>query len=70
MVLCPTDEILAALGSVVGRKHPSSAQAKQLKQCLPLVSVVLQVLTSQVSLPRLRLRVRSQKDTWEGMFSA
>ncbi|XP_072572821.1 serine/threonine-protein kinase ULK4 isoform X2 [Paramormyrops kingsleyae] len=47
------DDILAALGSVAGRKHPSTAQAKQLKQCLPLVSVVLQVLTSQIFRPQV-----------------
>ncbi|XP_048880834.1 serine/threonine-protein kinase ULK4 isoform X2 [Brienomyrus brachyistius] len=47
------DDILAALGSVAGRKHPSTAQAKQLKQCLPMVSVVLQVLTSQIFRPQV-----------------
>uniref|UniRef100_A0A8C9SVW4 Unc-51 like kinase 4 n=1 Tax=Scleropages formosus TaxID=113540 RepID=A0A8C9SVW4_SCLFO len=44
------DEILSALGNIVGRKHPSGAQAKQLKQSLPMIAVLLHMLTSQVML--------------------
>ncbi|XP_074642606.1 serine/threonine-protein kinase ULK4-like [Tubulanus polymorphus] len=46
-------EILASLESVVGRKHPSSAQGKQLKQCLPMMPILLHVVTSQVFRPRV-----------------
>uniref|UniRef100_A0A8B9RB00 Unc-51 like kinase 4 n=1 Tax=Astyanax mexicanus TaxID=7994 RepID=A0A8B9RB00_ASTMX len=42
------DDILSALGNIVGRKHPSTAQTRQLKQSLPMMAVVLQLLTSQV----------------------
>ncbi|XP_063055826.1 serine/threonine-protein kinase ULK4 [Engraulis encrasicolus] len=47
------DDILFALDSVVGRKHPSPAQARQLKQNLPMMSVVLQLLTSQIFRPQV-----------------
>uniref|UniRef100_A0AAR2LAX6 Protein kinase domain-containing protein n=1 Tax=Pygocentrus nattereri TaxID=42514 RepID=A0AAR2LAX6_PYGNA len=42
------DDILSALGSIVGRKHPSAAQTRQLKQSLPMMAVVLHLFTSQV----------------------
>lgn len=42
------DDILSALGCIVGRKHPSPTQARQLKQSLPMMAVVLHLLTSQV----------------------
>uniref|UniRef100_A0AAZ3RHM7 Protein kinase domain-containing protein n=1 Tax=Oncorhynchus tshawytscha TaxID=74940 RepID=A0AAZ3RHM7_ONCTS len=45
------DDMLSALGSIVGRKHPSTVQAKQLKQSVPMMTVVLHLLTSQVTLP-------------------
>ncbi|KAM4705110.1 serine/threonine-protein kinase ULK4 [Rhinophrynus dorsalis] len=41
-------EILSALSSVSGRKHPSTIQAKQLKVCLPNMAIVLHLVTSQV----------------------
>ncbi|KAL2083889.1 hypothetical protein ACEWY4_019407 [Coilia grayii] len=47
------DDILFALDSIVGRKHPSPAQARQLKQNLPMMSVVLQLLTSQIFRPQV-----------------
>ena len=40
--------VLAALDAVQGRKHPSAAQAKQLRISLPLLSVVLHLITSHV----------------------
>ncbi|PAA70010.1 hypothetical protein BOX15_Mlig024936g1 [Macrostomum lignano] len=48
-----TDQILAALDAVAGRKHPSNAQAKQLRQWLPLTSVLAQLSGS----PALRSRI-------------
>lgn len=42
------DDILTALGSIVGRKHPSTTQTRQLKQSLPMTVVVLNLLSSQV----------------------
>lgn len=47
MLFCVGD-ILTALTSVSGRKHPSTVQAKQLKMCLPMMPVVLHLVTSQV----------------------
>ncbi|XP_075274936.1 serine/threonine-protein kinase ULK4 isoform X2 [Opisthocomus hoazin] len=41
-------DILTALTNVSGRKHPSTVQSKQLKMCLPMMSVVLRLVTSQV----------------------
>ncbi|KAK1173548.1 serine/threonine-protein kinase ULK4 [Acipenser oxyrinchus oxyrinchus] len=46
-------DILSALASVSGRKHPSTVQAKQLKQCLPTMPVVLHLLTSQIFRPHV-----------------
>uniref|UniRef100_A0A668AKP8 Unc-51 like kinase 4 n=1 Tax=Myripristis murdjan TaxID=586833 RepID=A0A668AKP8_9TELE len=43
------DELLGALGGVVGRRHPSTAQSRQLKHILPTMSVVLDLLSSQVT---------------------
>ncbi|KAI2655546.1 Serine/threonine-protein kinase ULK4 [Labeo rohita] len=40
-------DILSVLGSIVGRKHPSPTQSRQLKQSLPMMAVVLHLLTSQ-----------------------
>ncbi|KAJ0065908.1 hypothetical protein NL108_000157, partial [Boleophthalmus pectinirostris] len=42
------DEVLCALKGVIGRKHPSTAQSRQLKQILPNLSIVLELLSSQV----------------------
>ncbi|XP_056142901.1 serine/threonine-protein kinase ULK4 [Lampris incognitus] len=42
------EDVLVALGAVVGRRHPSPAQSRQLKHTLPTMSVVLDLLTSQV----------------------
>ncbi|TSK34855.1 Serine/threonine-protein kinase ULK4 [Bagarius yarrelli] len=47
------DDILTALGSVVGRKHPSNAQTRQLKQSLPMMVVVLNLLSSQIFRPQV-----------------
>ncbi|CAB1334733.1 unnamed protein product, partial [Coregonus sp. 'balchen'] len=33
------DDMLSVLGSIVGRKHPSTVQAKQLKQSVPMMTV-------------------------------
>ncbi|KAM8967043.1 serine/threonine-protein kinase ULK4 [Pelodytes ibericus] len=41
-------DILSALSNVSGRKHPSTVQAKHLKQCLPNMAIVLHLVTSQV----------------------
>ncbi|KAM6338662.1 serine/threonine-protein kinase ULK4 [Podargus strigoides] len=45
--------ILTALTNVSGRKHPSTVQAKQLKTSLPMMSVVLHCVTSQVFRPHI-----------------
>ncbi|XP_045899646.1 serine/threonine-protein kinase ULK4 [Micropterus dolomieu] len=42
------EEVLCALRGVIGRKHPSTAQSRQLKHTLPTMSVVLELLSSQV----------------------
>ncbi|XP_025044811.2 serine/threonine-protein kinase ULK4 isoform X3 [Pelodiscus sinensis] len=46
-------DILNALASVSGRKHPSTIQAKQLKMWLPMMPVVLHLVTSQVFRPQI-----------------
>ncbi|XP_064820150.1 serine/threonine-protein kinase ULK4-like, partial [Oncorhynchus masou masou] len=46
-------DMLSALGSIVGRKHPSTVQAKQLKQSVPMMTVVLHLLTSQIFRPQV-----------------
>ncbi|XP_056619060.1 serine/threonine-protein kinase ULK4 isoform X2 [Triplophysa dalaica] len=47
------DDILSSLGCIVGRKHPSPTQARQLKQSLPMMAVVLHLLTSQIFRPQV-----------------
>ncbi|XP_053570318.1 serine/threonine-protein kinase ULK4 [Bombina bombina] len=47
------EDILNALSDVSGRKHPSIAQAKQLKMCLPNMASVLHLVTSQVFRPQV-----------------
>ncbi|XP_048008738.1 serine/threonine-protein kinase ULK4 isoform X3 [Megalobrama amblycephala] len=47
------DDILSVLGSIVGRKHPSPTQSRQLKQNLPMMAVVLHLLTSQIFRPQV-----------------
>ncbi|XP_046884372.1 serine/threonine-protein kinase ULK4 isoform X1 [Hypomesus transpacificus] len=47
------EDILGALGSIVGRKHPSASQARQLKHTLPMMTVVLHLLTSQIFRPQV-----------------
>ncbi|XP_054478447.1 serine/threonine-protein kinase ULK4 isoform X2 [Anoplopoma fimbria] len=42
------EDVLCALRGVIGRKHPSTAQSRQLKHTLPTMSVVLELLSSQV----------------------
>lgn len=39
-------DVLASLDAVQGRKHPSAAQAKQLRMHLPLLSIILHLVTS------------------------
>ncbi|XP_066101422.1 serine/threonine-protein kinase ULK4 isoform X2 [Saccopteryx bilineata] len=46
-------DVLNALATVSGRKHPSTVQAKQLKMCLPLMPVTLHLVTSQVFRPQV-----------------
>uniref|UniRef100_A0A8C9ZK70 Unc-51 like kinase 4 n=1 Tax=Sander lucioperca TaxID=283035 RepID=A0A8C9ZK70_SANLU len=41
------EDVLCALQSVVGRRHPSTAQSRQLKHTLPTISVVLELLSTQ-----------------------
>ncbi|KAK1795135.1 hypothetical protein P4O66_010317 [Electrophorus voltai] len=47
------DDILSSLASIVGRKHPSTIQTRQLKQSLPMMAVVLHLLTSQIFRPQV-----------------
>ncbi|KAM9352888.1 serine/threonine-protein kinase ULK4 [Symphorus nematophorus] len=42
------EDVLCALQDVIGRRHPSTAQSRQLKHTLPTMSVVLELLSSQV----------------------
>uniref|UniRef100_A0A3P9LDT8 Unc-51 like kinase 4 n=1 Tax=Oryzias latipes TaxID=8090 RepID=A0A3P9LDT8_ORYLA len=42
------DDVLNLLRGVVGRRHPSKTQSKQLKQTLPTMCVVLDLLSSQI----------------------
>ncbi|XP_064646752.1 serine/threonine-protein kinase ULK4-like [Lineus longissimus] len=46
-------DILASLDNVAGRRHPSTAQAKHLKQSLPMMTVFLHVITSQIFRPHV-----------------
>ncbi|XP_067053224.1 serine/threonine-protein kinase ULK4-like [Acropora muricata] len=41
-------DVLASLDAVRGRKHPSAAQAKQLRIHLPFLSIILHLVTSHV----------------------
>ncbi|XP_035986139.1 serine/threonine-protein kinase ULK4 isoform X4 [Fundulus heteroclitus] len=47
------EDVLSALRDVIGRKHPSAAQSRQLKQTLPTLSVVPELLSSQVFRARI-----------------
>lgn len=52
LVLSPLpspEDVLGALRGVIGRRHPSTAQSRQLKHTLPTLSVVLELLLSQVA---------------------
>lgn len=40
--------LVVALDAVSGRRHPSAAQCKELKSCIPLLSIVLHLVTSSV----------------------
>nr|XP_046256457.1 serine/threonine-protein kinase ULK4 isoform X3 [Scatophagus argus] len=42
------EDVLSVLRGVIGRRHPSTAQTRQLKHTLPTMSVVLELLLSQV----------------------
>nr|XP_020452545.1 serine/threonine-protein kinase ULK4 isoform X2 [Monopterus albus] len=46
-------DVLSALKGVIRRRHPSTAQSRQLKHTLPTVSVVLELLSSQVFRSRI-----------------
>nr|XP_043890696.1 serine/threonine-protein kinase ULK4 isoform X5 [Solea senegalensis] len=41
-------DVLGALRDVIGRRHPSTAQSRQLKLTLPTLSLVLELISSQV----------------------
>uniref|UniRef100_A0A671WX50 Unc-51 like kinase 4 n=1 Tax=Sparus aurata TaxID=8175 RepID=A0A671WX50_SPAAU len=43
------EDVLCALRGVIGRRHPSTAQSRQLKHTLPTMSIVLELLSSQVA---------------------
>lgn len=43
------EDVLSALQGVIGRRHPSTSQTRQLKHTLPKLSVVLELLLSQVT---------------------
>uniref|UniRef100_A0AAQ4QEC8 Protein kinase domain-containing protein n=1 Tax=Gasterosteus aculeatus aculeatus TaxID=481459 RepID=A0AAQ4QEC8_GASAC len=43
------EDVLCALRGVTGRKHPSAAQSRELKHTLPRMSVVLYLISSQVT---------------------
>lgn len=49
------EDVLSALRCVIGRKHPSAAQSRKLKQTLPALSVVLDLLLSQVDVTKKNL---------------
>ncbi|XP_044062547.1 serine/threonine-protein kinase ULK4 isoform X3 [Siniperca chuatsi] len=42
------EDVLCALRGVIGRRHPSTSQSRQLKQTLPTMSAVLELVSSQV----------------------
>nr|XP_014266340.2 serine/threonine-protein kinase ULK4 isoform X4 [Maylandia zebra] len=42
------EDVLCTLRGVIGRRHPTTAQSKQLKQTLPTLSIVLDLVSSQV----------------------
>ncbi|XP_024917447.1 serine/threonine-protein kinase ULK4 isoform X2 [Cynoglossus semilaevis] len=41
-------DVLAALRDVIGRRHPSTSQSRQLRVTLPTLSVVLELVSSQI----------------------
>ncbi|XP_028984122.1 serine/threonine-protein kinase ULK4 isoform X3 [Betta splendens] len=45
---CILEKVLCALQDVIGRRHPSTAQSRQLKHTLPTMSVLMELLSSQV----------------------
>ncbi|KAM9310040.1 LOW QUALITY PROTEIN: serine/threonine-protein kinase ULK4 [Pholidichthys leucotaenia] len=42
------ENVQSSLSGVIGRRHPSTVQSRQLKQTLPTISIVLELLSSQV----------------------
>uniref|UniRef100_F6YIH9 Unc-51 like kinase 4 n=1 Tax=Xenopus tropicalis TaxID=8364 RepID=F6YIH9_XENTR len=46
-------EIITALSNVSGRKHPSATQTKHLKMCIPNMTIVLHLVTSQIFRPQI-----------------
>uniref|UniRef100_A0AAX7TGF9 Protein kinase domain-containing protein n=1 Tax=Astatotilapia calliptera TaxID=8154 RepID=A0AAX7TGF9_ASTCA len=49
------EDVLCTLRGVIGRRHPTTAQSKQLKQTLPTLSIVLDLVSSQVNGAKLLL---------------
>ncbi|XP_061573900.1 serine/threonine-protein kinase ULK4 [Cololabis saira] len=47
------EDVLSALKGVIGRKHPTKAQSRQLKQTLPTITVMQEILSSQVFRSRI-----------------
>ncbi|KAM6909704.1 serine/threonine-protein kinase ULK4 [Xenentodon cancila] len=47
------EDVLCALEGVIGRKHPSTTQSKQLKQTLPTMTVVQEIISSQIFRSRI-----------------
>lgn len=43
------EDVLCSLRGVIQRRHPSATQSRQLKHTLPTMSVVLELLSSQVT---------------------
>lgn len=53
--LLSLEDVLCTLRGVIGRRHPTTAQSKQLKQTLPTLSIVLDLVSSQVNGAKLLL---------------
>ena len=48
MALVLIDETLSVLESINGRKNPSTTQTKQLKRCIPNMTILKPLIASQV----------------------
>lgn len=53
--LLSLEDVLCTLRGMIGRRHPTTAQSKQLKQTLPTLSIVLDLVSSQVNGAKLLL---------------